>query len=70
MINLENTKFCSKCKCKPKLVYDGIGFTFGLSCPECGKSTQDILAKNASIGNISPDEETMARLVSEWNNIA
>jgi len=70
MENLGNTKFCSKCKCIPKLVFDGIGFIFWLSCPKCGKSTQEILAKNASIGNIDPDEETMTRLVSEWDSIA
>ena len=52
------------------LFLNGIGFTFWLSCPKCGKSTQEILAKNASIGNIDPDEETMTRLVSESDSIA
>lgn len=62
-------KKCSNCNCKPCIQSSDVGMIFRLICPKCGKFTGDILSPTAQLGDKEPDEETLQRLIEEWNLI-
>lgn len=61
-------KKCSKCGCLPQIQTTEINTFFRLVCPECYKYTDDIMSPTNSIEDESPDEETLQRLIKQWND--
>lgn len=62
-------KNCSKCNTTPLQQSDELGITYRLICTTCGKCTGDIISQTSTIADPHLDNDTLSRLVSEWNSM-
>lgn len=63
------TKKCSSCNIEPMVQTDELGVTYRLICANCARHTQDLISPNSTLANPHCDENTLKRLVTEWNEM-